>query len=203
MDKKSKIIMITLSLVICCVGILIFFKSQILKDDLKAKQHNAIGETDITKKAYGYPLITLALYDGNINVDAGIYRFGDIDQNGEVGSSDYEALKIMLSTNKVGFTEEQVKIADVNEDGTINNNDLKTFNNYLKKNGNVKYDVRKDLLEYCVIDSNDVNKCTWKKDSVFEVKEIKDYYIFLKQTNNNRIGESLYFEKSLMIPEEE
>lgn len=203
MDKKSKIIMIILSIVICCVGILIFFKSQTLKDNLKANQQNAIGETDITKKAYGYPLIAVVLYDGNINIEAGIYRFGDINQDGEVGSSDYEALKIMIATDKIGFTEEQVKIADVNEDTKIDNNDLKTFDKYIKKNGNIKYDVRRDLLEYCVVDSNDVNKCNWKKESIFKVDEIKDYYIFIKQTNNNRISESLYFEKSLMIPGEE
>lgn len=203
MDKKSKIIMITLSIVICCVGVLIFFKSQILKDDLKANQQNAIGETDITKKAYGYPLITVVLYDGNINIEAGIYRFGDINQDGEVGLSDYEALKIMVDTDKIGFTEEQIKIADVNEDTKIDDNDLKTFDKYLKKNGNVKYNVRKDLLEYCVVDSNDVNKCNWKKDSVFKVDEIKDYYVFIKQTDNNRVSESLYFEKALMIPGEE
>ena len=203
MDKKSKVIMITISIIICCIGVFIFGKSQLSKKEISGKSQNAIGETDITKKAYGYPLITLVLYDGNINIDAGIYRFGDIDQNGEVGTSDYEALKIMISADKIGFTEEQIKLADVNEDKKIDNNDLKTFNNYLKKNGNVKYNVRKDLIEYCVIDTNDVKKCKWEKDSIFEVKDIKDYYIFIRQANNGRVTESLYFEKSLMIPSEE
>lgn len=185
-------------LIVCLVLIVgaVFIITSKPSKDLSTDDKNIIGELDITKTSYGYPLIYLLSYNsGVLSVDAGIYRFGDIDQDGIVGSSDIDALKIMIEAGKVGFTDGQIKLADVNEDGSINNNDIKLFEQYLKKNGNVKYSVNANLLLYCITTVNDNNTCSWQKKSTFNIAKGKNYYVFVKQSNNGRISDSMLFKK--------
>lgn len=196
--KKKKIIIISIILCLLVLGLVVILYLKPYKN-LSSGNKNIIGEQDITKTSYGHPLINLLYYNDNtLNVEAGIYRFGDIDQDGVVGTNDIEALKIMISTDKVGFTEGQVKLADVNEDGVINNSDVDLFNQYLSNNGDVEYSVSSDLLSYCITATNDNSTCTWQKSSTFKITEKKDYYIFVKQNNNNRVSQSMLFSKESM-----
>ena len=168
------------------------------KKDLTTKEKNIIGELDITKKSYGYPLITMVYYNNNeLQIDAGIYRFGDIDQDGVIGNSDIEALKIMINTDKIGFTKGQIDLADVNEDGNIDNQDIELFKQYLENNSAVKYDTNKKLLNYCISTTDDSSNCTWQENENIKVNNKKDYYIFVKQTNNNRISGSFKVSKEI------
>lgn len=167
------------------------------RDDLSSNNKNIIGEQDITKTSYGYPLIHLLSYNnGVLSIDAGIYRFGDIDQDGVVGTNDIDALKIMIDTEQIGFSDGQIKLADVNEDGSINNNDVVLFERYLKNNGEVKYSVSSELLSYCVTSINDNTTCSWQKRAGFNIEKGKNYYVFVKQVNNSRISEGMLFNKT-------
>lgn len=196
--KKKKIIIISIILGLLVLGLVVILYLKPYKN-LSSGSKNIIGEQDITKTSYGYPLINLLYYNDNkLNIEAGIYRFGDIDQDGVVGTNDIEALKIMISTNKVGFTDGQIKLADVNEDGVINNSDVDLFNQYLNNNGEVEYSISSNLLSYCITLTNDSSTCTWQKSSSFKITEKKDYYVFVKQNNNNRISQSMLFSKEAM-----
>lgn len=191
MKHKQIYIVVALSIVMILAIVTII----IPKRNLNTNTKNIIGEEDITKKSYGYPLIKLASYNiKEIEVDAGIYRFGDIDQDGIVGQEDLTALKIMIQNNNIGFTKGQIDLADVNEDGNIDNQDIELFINYLNKNGDVKYSIHSDLLLYCFNKTNNSDTCTWQQESKYVSKDIRDYYIFVKQTNNNRISDSMKLE---------
>lgn len=193
--KGKKIWILLIVCLVLSVSVVFIIISKPSKD-LSTDDKNIIGELDITKTSYGYPLIYLLSYNaGVLSIDAGIYRFGDIDQDGIVGSSDIDALKIMIEAGKVGFTDGQIKLADVNEDGSINNGDIKLFEQYLKKNGNVKYSVNSNLLLYCITTVNDNNTCSWQKKSTFNIVKGKNYYVFVKQSNNGRISDSMLFKK--------
>lgn len=191
-NKKVILILIVLILLIIGVGIILYLKPD---KNLSSRSKNIIGEQDITKTSYGYPLIKLLSYNSmSVNVDAGIYRFGDIDQDGIVGKQDIEALKIMIDNDKVGFTAGQIKLADVNEDGSINNNDLTLFEQYLKNNGDVKYSISSNLLSYCLSLKDDSSTCNWQNSSTFKVDHIGNYYVFVKQKNNGRVSDGMKLE---------
>lgn len=186
------LLIIFVLLVFVFIGFL-YFNS---RDNLSSVNKKIIGEEDITKKSYGYPLIHLLSYNDNeLSIDAGIYRFGDIDQDGIVGENDIEALKIMIDTDKIGFTDGQIKLADVNEDGVISDDDVKMFEQYLKNNKEVKYSVNSEMLSYCISAVNDNTTCSWQKSYKFNIEKGKDYYVFVKQNNNGRISDVMLFEK--------
>ena len=98
----------------------------------------------------------------------------------------------------MGFSNGQVKLADINEDGKINNNDIKLFEQYLKKNGEVKYSINSNLLSYCVSTTNNHKSCSWHKKHQFNVEKGKNYYVFVKQNSNNINSESVLFSKDSM-----
>lgn len=189
--KNKKILIVVVVLFLLVVGLIFVF--YLKKDkDLSSDNKNIIGEQDITKTSYGYPLIKMLSYNSTrVEVEAGIYRFGDINQDGVVGQQDLDVLRIMIDNDNVGFNNGQIKLADVNEDGLINNSDIELFERYLKNNGEVKYSVSANLLSYCITSSNDNTTCSWQQKSSFNLSEFKDYFVFVKQTNNNRISEGM------------
>ena len=193
MNKKS--ILIVLLLILGLVVIFVFLNNN---SDLNSNDKNIIGEKDITKKSYGYPLIRIISENNKeIEISAGIYRFGDINEDGIVGKEDIDALKIMINTNNVGFSTGQVHLADVNEDGKIDNNDLELFNKYLTNNGEVKYDISSNLLSYCLTYKNDSSTCDWQSSFKFIIKEEKDYYAFVKQNINGRTSDVMKLKKDI------
>ena len=186
--KKEITIVLILVAVVSLIGIAVVGS----KKNLNSKDKNIIGETDISKKSYGYPVVSmLSEEDGYITISAGIYRFGDIDQDGVVGHEDVDALKIMVNTEKVGFSESQIKLADVNEDGSIDEKDVDMFNKYLNANGEVKYDINIKLLEFCLTDVDDSSTCKWESTFKFKISAKQDYYAFVRQINNKRVSKSV------------
>ena len=187
MKNKKIYIGISIIVILLLISIGVLYNN---RKNLTTKSKNIIGELDITKKSYGYPLITLVYSnDTDLTVDAGIYRFGDIDQDGIIGNNDIDALETMISTDKIGFTKGQTELADVNEDGNVDNQDIELFQKYLAENGEVQYDTNKKLLNYCITDVNDSSNCIWQESENVKIKSQKDYYIFVKQINNDRISD--------------
>lgn len=192
--KNKKRLIIVVALVLLVVGLVFVFSLRKGKD-LSSDNKNIIGEQDITKTSYGYPLIKVVYYNSTkVTIEAGIYRFGDINQDGVVGQQDLDVLRIMIGNDNVGFNDGQIKLADVNEDDFINEDDIELFAHYLKNNGEVKYSVNSDLLAYCIASINDNNSCSWQQNSSFNLGEFKDYFVFVKQINNNRISDGMRLE---------
>ena len=188
----KKLIIIIISAVAVC-GIVLFLV--LGNKDISGVSKNAIGETDITKKAYGYPVISLISYNSNkIYIDAGYFRFGDVNLDAVVDDQDIEEIDTMIST-KLFYTNEQRLLADVDESGAVNRADIDLFKLYFKKNGAVKYDLRKDTLEYCLTKTKDSSTCVWQKSNTFTVKEARDYYGFVRQKNTLVISDSQIFKK--------
>lgn len=188
----KKLIIIIISAVAVC-GIVLFLV--LGNKDVSGVSKNAIGETDITKKAYGYPVISLISYNSNkIYIDAGYFRFGDVNLDAVVDDQDIEEIDTMIST-KLFYTNEQRLLADVDESGAVNRADIDLFKSYFKKNGAVKYDLRKDTLEYCLTKTKDSSTCVWQKANTFTVKEARDYYGFVRQKNTLVISDSQIFKK--------
>jgi len=197
-NKKNAFIIITI--MILFVLVLLFYIINIMmgiSGVLSGDDKNAIGVTDITKKSYGYPLISLLSYNqGVIKVDAGIYRYGDVDQNGKIDSDDVTALEVMIQTQTVGFSKGQIKLADIDEDGNVAEEDLKQLRQYVKAGGELEYSISSTLLEYCFSTTNDSSGCYWQDSSDFKISKGKDYYVFVKQSNNGRISDSMLFSKA-------
>lgn len=192
-NNKNIVIIILVISVVLVGGYLLLIK----KDDLTVNSKNIIGQLDSNKLSYGYPFIKYVYsLDSEINIVGGIYRFGDIDKDGLIGYSDFEILKDMITTGSYKVKEDTKKLADINEDGKINNSDLMLFNNYLKKNKEVEYDINSELLLYCLNDIDDSSNCIWKDSPSFKITSVKNYYAFVKHKNNERISNSTIVLKS-------
>ena len=194
--KKNKIIIITL-----CIIIVIAVAGYFLLNDktISSKNKDAIGITDITKRTYGYPCISLLSYNSSkIKVSGGIYRFGDVNQDSKINNEDGEAIKVMISYSDA-FTSEQKKLADIDENGIITQNDLNMFNDYLKKNGVVTYDIGTKYLQYCAVESNNSRNCKWQDSSTLKISKNKNYYVFVRNKTNNIVSESKFFDKNVTI----
>lgn len=191
---KKKIIICVIILVLAIAVVLIMLS----KANIKGTDKKMIGETDITKKSYGYPIISLLTYNNKkIKIEAGYYRYGDVNLDGVVDDQDIEEIDTMINT-QLSYTKEQRLLADVDESGKVNSKDISVFKTYFKKNGAVKYDLRKDTLEYCLTTANNSSTCVWKKTNEFEASEIRDYYGFVRQKNTLVISESQKFSKEGM-----
>lgn len=196
--NKDKYIII--GLIIFCITLIGFIDIFLTpNDNLNSNNKNIIGELDASKKSYGHPYVKLVYCDNlTITIDGGIYRFGDIDQDGMIGYSDFETLKDMITVNNYNYTKNKKRLADVNEDGIIDNNDLRLLNNYLKKNKEVEYDAHEELLMYCLSEVSDSNNCIWQESPNFKISIKKDYYAFVKHKQNGNVSESMLVSKNII-----
>jgi len=125
----------------------------------------------------------------NIDVDAGIYKYGDITEDGKIDIEDLDALDNILHS-KLFYNNMQRLLSDVNHDNLI---DKKDYAELIKMVKNSKtYDLQKDKLLYCVISDIDYNNCDWQKSSNFILNEEKTYYFYVKNIENDNV--SNYYE---------
>ena len=200
--KNIKKIVFAILIILILLILLLLFNNKILggkNEPIQGNEKEAIGITDISKDSYGYPLISYLEYSNKkIVVHAGIYRYGDVNQDGIIDLDDKDAISTMIEFDNLGFTSGQIKLADLDENGKITNNDLKMLEQYLKKNGTIKYSLNEQILKYCISEKNSSSNCVWKSDKSLTPSKQKDYYVFVKMINNGRISESMLFEKGNM-----
>ena len=183
---------------LCLILLIVLFTNR----GIEGFNKNAIGETDITKKTYGYPIISLLGYNSKqLTVEAGYYRFGDVNLDAVVDKNDIEEIKLIIDS-KMYFSNGQKLLADVDESGSVDEDDITRFNEYLKENGPVNYDLHTETLEYCVVKVNDSSNCNWTKSNVFDLTEKVDYYVYVRQKNTQIESESTIFEKEGMNEKE-
>ena len=196
-NKKNKLIVVVICIILLITSITFVFMNK-NDNEIKSSNKNAIGVTDITKKTYGYPCISLVIYSLNrIEVNAGIYRYGDVTQDGVIDGEDSKAIERMIDYSNA-FTADQIKLGDIDENGKITKNDVDMFNKYLKKNKEVKYDINLNKLKYCMTKTNNSSNCEWKDSKEFDIPEKSNYYIFVKNKTNNIVSSSAFFDKTVM-----
>lgn len=196
-NKKNLLIIISL-VIICGFFSFIFYKNRNLNSDNK----KIIGETDITKKSYGYPIISLLIYNSKkVNVEAGYYRYGDVNLDGSVDEKDIAEINHIINS-LIHYSDSQKKLADVDENGKVNNDDIKLFEKYLVKNGPAKYNLNTATLEYCVSTENESNNCNWKNNNIIMLDKKQDYYFFVRQKDSNLISEVSFLDKRVFDEKE-
>ncbi len=195
MKKK---IAVAIGILAICVVIVVLF----INGNIEGINKNAIGETDITKKTYGFPIISLLNYNGGkLTVEAGYYRYGDVNLDAVVDENDISDIDLIINS-ELYYSNGQKLLADVDESGKVDNDDIITFKKYLEVNGPVKYDLHRETLEYCVTKTNNSKTCSWTKDSVFTLTEKRDYYVFVRQKDTLVESEVSIFEKESMEEKE-
>ena len=192
--SKNKVIILLICSVFA-IGILTYLLFNNV--NISSISKKIIGEEDITKKSYGYPVISLLSFNSNkITVEAGYFRFGDVNLDGVVDEKDIEDINLILNSS-IFFSQSQRNLADVDESGKIDEADIKLFEKYLKTNGKTEYDLNTNTLEYCVVTDNDSSNCIWQSNKIFELKEKKKYYFFAKQKNTGVISEVSVLDESV------
>ena len=195
---KKKVLIFAGIGIACLVLLFVLFGNK----GIEGINRNAIGETDITKKSYGYPIISLLGYNSNkLTVEAGYYRFGDVNLDSVVNEADIDDIKLIINS-ELYYSEGQKLLADVDENGKVDKDDITRFQEYYKKNGPVKYDLHKETLEYCVTKTNNSSTCNWVQSNIFTLTEKTDYYVFARQKNTLVESEVSIFEKEGMEQKE-
>lgn len=130
-----------------------------------------------------------------IEVDAGMYRYGDITQDGEINLKDITGIKVMLANKNAGFTSDQIDLANFDRKNGVNINDLNALNSYYKGSNIKIYTLNKTLLEYCFSTKNDYSKCNWDDSPSIEVDNLNadwvsptTYYIFARNTKTKKVS---------------
>ena len=175
-------------LIIILVVILIVFLGYNLIKYTSSKE-DVIDET-ITYNTPVVALITTSTEKATIK--AGMYRYGDIDQNGIINENDIKFMELLLNS-KLSFKEEQILLADMDKDGQVTDNDLKLLKEYISQNNQVKYDTYSDSLLYCISEVDDNSNCKWQKSNEFKLTNKTHYYVFAKLDKISKSYE-LYYE---------
>lgn len=167
MNNKKILIYIILIIFLILAITLIFNKYR--------KNKNAIIATD-----YTIPLVSDVISNmENIEVKGGVYKYGDVNQDGSIDEYDKKMIELMINSN-LNYTDEEKKLGDFNRDGNIDENDLNDLDKFLTKNSIKDYDPSLKKIEYCITEVNDSSTCQWQKNADFTKSEEKEYYVFVK-----------------------
>ena len=102
-------------IIICILVILLIVGSVFML--IKDKKDIKVGDE------YYSPLIaSISTRDNILLVEAGNYRYGDINQDGLINHDDYLAIELMIK-NELKHTESQERLGDLNDDKKIDNDD--------------------------------------------------------------------------------
>ena len=140
------------------------------------------------EKYYDRPIISMIrVSDKEINIEAGYYRYGDVDKNGKINEYDSNGLGQYIN-NQVQLDNTSKILADINKDKKIDEKDLKELNQYLEKNKETKYSIDNKKIEYCVITEKDSNKCTWSKSNNQNITKEGTYYTYVRDSETKKIS---------------
>lgn len=172
--------------IIICVLILILILGSIFFVFSKNDNKIVVGED------YNSPLIdSVSTRDNVLLIEAGNYKYGDINQNGIINEEDALALQLIIN-EKLKHTESQDILADLNKDKKIDSKDLDILIDYINNN-EIKYDYDNDLL-YCITISEKIDDCKYQEDKYIKDIDynINPYYISVKNSKTNKVGTYKY-----------
>ena len=181
---KRKVFVICFSIIIVILILAIASKSYNFVSAIVSYQSSS----NRIKSYYEVPNISLIkISHTNVTVEAGYYRYGDVDKSGTIDKYDVEGLKQYISGGIV-FDDVSQALADVNDDKVVNQTDLTILEKYVLSVDTEKYNSKNNLLDYCISKNNDSNQCVWVSSNVFEMKEYTNYYAFVKDKKNNIVS---------------
>lgn len=172
-------------IIICILVILLIVGSVFML--IKDKKDIKVGDE------YYSPLIaSISTRDNILLVEAGNYRYGDINQDGLINHDDYLAIELMIK-NELKHTESQERLGDLNDDKKIDNDDKEILVKYLNNNDEYKYDYNKNIL-YCLTTTEDTSNCIFQEDKYIDNIDysINTYYISVKNSKTGTIGTYKY-----------
>ena len=181
---KRKVFVICFSIIIVILILAIASKSYNFVSAIVSYQSSS----NRIKSYYEVPNISLIkISHANVTVEAGYYRYGDVDKSGTIDKYDIDGLKQYISGGIV-FDDVSQALADVNDDKVVNQTDLTILEKYVLSVDTEKYNSKNNLLDYCISKNNDSNQCVWVSSNVFEMKEYTNYYAFVKDKKNNIVS---------------
>lgn len=177
--KKNKLVIILSIVFICAILVTLLF--------VFSKNISKINEP------YQIPTISLlTVSDNKLIINAGMYRYGDINKDGKIDSVDLENIQLIIDS-KFSYTDDEKKLADLNNDNIVDNKDFDIMKRYLKNKKITSYDINNDLLLYCVNKEDSVDDCDWSNNFEFVLNEETDYFIYVKNKNSNKISSKLKY----------
>ena len=145
-------------------------------------------KTSNIEKYYDKPIISiLSISRSGVNIEAGYYRYGDIDKNGEIDEYDSTGLEQYIN-KQVQFDSTSKILGDINQDKKIDEKDLNELNSYLEKTKKTKYSIDNKKIEYCVATEKDSSKCTWSKSSNQNITKNGKYYIYVRDSETKKVS---------------
>lgn len=146
-------------------------------------------ESKIINKYHNFPMISLlSTASNNLIVTSGLYKYGDITQDGKINEEDRNQMSLALDY-KIQLSEDQIALGDLDGDKTITSTDLNILKEFIKKNPNTSYSS-KVTLEYCLSEDDSSNYCKWQDKNEFVLNHDGNYYVFIKQKDNSKISKS-------------
>ena len=196
MNKKIILLIVLVVLTVVGVGTYTYFSGK--KETTSG--FSTFFRENVTK--YDMPVIADVSYINHIiMVEGGIYSLGDINRDGVIDKKDLEAVRDLIA-EKLSFSDSQKILADFNEDGQINDDDIIDINDYIdgKK---VEYDIDIDSLLFCILNIDNPEDCYWQKSNKFSVSGEEGYYIYIKDEMTDKITAPYYLSYDMMNNEED
>lgn len=187
--KMNKILVVALIIVLVIVLAYVMFKAT------KSNNNNV--------EIYENPIVSLVIIgDDYVRIRAGIYAYGDIVQDGIIDENDVKFMELLLNS-KLSFSDSQKLLADLNHDGATNENDLEELKKLIKNNGEIKYNIKTDSLEYGISTTEDGSDCNWQDSEVIDNITYGEYYAFARIKNTDKISLGYKFTYEENVEEEE
>ena len=153
------------------------------------KSTQANDKEEIVDEYYPQPIISIVKIGNDIaTIEAGIYKYGDITQDGVINNFDVEFIGLLID-DKLSFRDEQKLLADMNKDGIVNQQDIILVQKLIKKD-ELTYDTKTNDLIYCLTGEDNSTNCTWQENNNYTNLEEQIYYAFAKNINNDDISTS-------------
>lgn len=128
--------------------------------------------------------------DNNLKIIAGRYRYGDVNRDGIINNLDNETIQFIINSYFT-YTDNQRDLADLDQNGLVDAKDLNHLQNYLNKNGEIKYQYQVNNIIYAISTSKDKDNLTWQNSNIFSLNIEGRYYAFIQ--DNNKIYEPFEF----------
>ena len=196
MSKKIIVFIALVVLTVVGVGTYTYFSGK--KET--TSEFSTFFRENVTK--YDMPVIADVNYVNHvIVVEGGIYSLGDVNRDSVIDRKDLQAIRDLIDEN-LSFSDSQKVLADFNEDGQINDDDIIDIKSYIdgKK---VEYDIDMDSLLFCILSIDNPDDCYWQKSNKFSVSGEEGYYIYIKDEMTDKITVPYYLSYDAMNNEED
>ena len=138
---------------------------------------------EVVGEFYKEPIIIEVLYDNNeIKIIAGRYRYGDINRDGVIDDLDIQSINYIINSYFT-YTEDQKELSDLDQNGLVDDKDMRLLQKYLSKNNRVNYEYQDNSIMYAISNNETKTNLKWQVSNTFEISEFGTYYAFIKDSS--------------------